>query len=312
MTQEQVSSQALACLEVWGGNGPVDRALCVPGLDVWVYAVPFENASAGGDVHFVSSCGSGRIARLVVADVSGHGATVAETARTLRSLIWRFMNHVDQRRLVMSMNQEFTRLADQGRFATAVVATYFSPTGALSLCNAGHPPPLLYSKAAKSWRYLEASAANNTGEGDNFPLGILSDGGYQQFDTALKAGDLLLCYTDSLVEAVCRDGSFLGAQRLAELVGTVETAEPAHLIHHLLAKMAVYGATLNDDVTLLLARCSGPAPGAGLLPRLAAQCKFLAQVLTLRRNIPWPELSVRNLGGSLIPALNHPRRKSQR
>jgi len=292
---------ALACLEVWGGNEPVDTAVRVPGLEVWVYSVPYQSAEAGGDVHFVSSCGTGRIARLVVADVSGHGAAVAETARTLRGLIKRFMNHIDQRRLMASMNQEFTRLAEQGRFATAVVTTYFSPTSELSVCNAGHPPPLVFAKAEKKWRYLEATGASQTGEGDNFPLGVMSDGGYHQFDTTLGAGDLLLCYTDSLIEAVCRDGSLLGAERLLDLVRSADPAEPGHMIHHLLAKMAVYGATFNDDVTLLLARCTGPARGAGLGSRLAAQFKFLAQVLTWRPNVPWPEMSIRNLGGLLPP-----------
>ena len=104
-TATSAPSQALACLEVWGGNEPVDTALRVPGLEVWVYAVPFENALAGGDVHFVSSCGSGRIARLMVADVAGHGSAVAETARTLRRLMRRFMNHIDQRKIVVSMNE---------------------------------------------------------------------------------------------------------------------------------------------------------------------------------------------------------------
>ena len=77
-------------------------SLRVPGLEVWVYAVPFANAAAGGDVHVVSSCGTGRIARLMVADVAGHGEEVAETARTLRGLIRRYMNHIDQRQFVAS------------------------------------------------------------------------------------------------------------------------------------------------------------------------------------------------------------------
>src|SRR5689334_15143244 len=127
--EQTADSQALACLEVWGGNEPVDTALLVPGLQVWVYAVPYANSAAGGDVHFVSSCGTGRIARLMVADVAGHGQQVAETARTLRSLIRRFMNHVDQRRFLAAMNEQFTQLVQVGRFATAVVVTYFSPTG---------------------------------------------------------------------------------------------------------------------------------------------------------------------------------------
>ncbi len=289
-------AEALACLEVWGGNEPVDTALRVPGLEVWVYAVPYANAAAGGDVHFVSSCGTGRIARLMVADVAGHGEEVAETARTLRGLIRRYMNHIDQRQFVRAMNGRFGELVKTGRFATAVVMTYFSPEAELSVCNAGHPHPLIYQQSNKTWRYLDVETGG--AEIENIPLGIMGDVVYEQFKVQLKPGDLVLCYTDSLMEAVCRDGSLLGTERLLEMVRTVAADEPTHVIHHLLAKMSVYGATFNDDVTLLLSRCNGCSRGAGFLGRLWAQIRFLGQVVTLRRNIPWPELTLRNLAGT--------------
>ena len=300
MTPPQIAPDpmTMACLEVWGGNEPVDTALRVPGLDVWVYAVPFGNSLAGGDVHFVSSCGTGRIARLMVADVSGHGAEVAGIARGLRNLIHRFMNHVDPRRFVRAMNRDFTQLSKIGRFATAVVMTYFSPTGEMSLCNAGHPPPLVYQRAKGQWRYVEG--VEDAREG-NLPLGISGDGTYGQFKLDLATGDLVLCYTDSLVEAVCRDGSLLGYARLLDLMRTISVDEPAHWIHHLLAKMAVVGATPNDDVTLLLTHCNGRSPGAGLGARLRALVKFVGQVLTVRRNIPWPEVSVKLIRGVVPP-----------
>ena len=299
--QTSESALALACLEVLGGNEPVDTALQVPGLDVWVYAVPFENAVAGGDVHFVSSCGTGRIARLMVADVAGHGAGVSETARTLRGLIRRYMNHIDQRRFVTAMNEAFTALVQTGRFATAVVTTYYSPTGELSVCNAGHPRPLVFTRATQSWRYLDAQAVQGA-EIENIPLGILGDAAYEQFKINLSKDDLVLFYTDSLVEAACRDGSLLGEERLLEVLQNITAGEPAHLIHHLLAKFSVFGATLNDDVTVLLMRCTGRSPGAGFFRRLGAQMKFLGQIATFQRHIPWPEWSKRNLLGALLPS----------
>ena len=278
----------------------------MPGLDVWVYAVPFENAAAGGDLHFVSSCGTGRIARLMVADVAGHGSEVADTARTLRSLIRRFMNHIDQRRFVASMNESFSGIVQTGRFATAVVMTYFSPSGELALCNAGHPRPLIYHKATNAWQYLDENTDMAGTAIENIPLGIMGDAAYEQFKVPLNKDDLILCYTDSLIESSCRDGTLLGEERLLELVRSVSAAEPTHVIHHLLAKMAVYGATLNDDVTLLLMRCAGRSRGAGFFKRLLGQLKFVGQVLTFQRNIPWPEWSVRNVGGAVVPALSRP------
>ena len=296
--QDAPDTMTMACLEVWGGNEPVDTALRVPGLEVWVYAVPFGNSQAGGDVHFVSSCGTGRIARLMVADVSGHGAEVAGIARSLRGLIHRFMNHVDQRRFIRAMNRDFIKLGKEGRFATAVVMTFFSPTSEMNFCNAGHPPPLVYQRTTGQWRYVEG--ADDVRDG-NLPLGITGDVTYGQFKVDLRPGDLVVCYTDSLVEAVCRDGSLLGYPRLLELVRTISADEPAHWIHHLLAKMAVLGATPNDDVTLLLTHCTGHSHGAGLLGRLRALLKFTGQVLTLRRNIPWPEVSAKTISGAVPP-----------
>src|SRR5687768_18611008 len=56
-----------------GGNQPADSGVVMAGLDAWVYCRPYHGAAAGGDVYYVSSCATGRITRLLVADVSGHG-----------------------------------------------------------------------------------------------------------------------------------------------------------------------------------------------------------------------------------------------
>ena len=76
--------QHMQCMEVWGGNQVVDSGVVMAGLDAWVYSKPFGGAEGGGDVYYVSSCATGRITRLLVADVSGHGSSVAQTAAGLR------------------------------------------------------------------------------------------------------------------------------------------------------------------------------------------------------------------------------------
>src|SRR5205809_1860362 len=127
--------QFMQCMEVWGGNTLVDNSVKMPGLDAWVYAKPYQNSDAGGDVHYVSSCATGRITRLLVADVSGHGAAVCDVAGQLRGLMRKHVNQIDPSRFVQSMNQQFATMAKAGCFATAVVTTFFAPTNELSLCN---------------------------------------------------------------------------------------------------------------------------------------------------------------------------------
>src|SRR5688572_27381025 len=198
----------MTCMEIWGGCDPADANVSIPGLDAWIYSRPFRDVApvpddqhaGGGDIYYLSSCATGRINRLLVADVSGHGQGVQQVAVSLRDLMRRFINYLDQSRFVLSMNDQFAAGAKAGTFATAVVTTFFSPTRTLSVCNAGHPPPLIWRKATREWSLLDVSR-----EGErvaNLPLGIMgmADDECREFDATLEVGDLVLVYTDSLIE----------------------------------------------------------------------------------------------------------------
>src|ERR1700683_1272913 len=147
-------AQHITFMEVGGRSRRTSSGGERGGLDVWVYSKPFGEAQRGGDVYYVSSCATGRIARLLLADVSGHGQSVASTAADLRTLMRRFVNRLDQKEFVRLLNEQFTALSRHGSFATAVVTTFFAPTGRLSVCNAGHPRSLLYSAADRTWSFL--------------------------------------------------------------------------------------------------------------------------------------------------------------
>ena len=146
--------QHMQCMEVWGGSQLTARGVAFGGLDAWVYSKPYGDAERGGDVYYASSCGTGRIARLLLADVAGHGTSVASTAADLRTLMRRFVNRLDQAEFVRLLNQQFTALGKTGAFATAVVATFFEPSRRMTVCNAGHPRPLLYRAAQQKWDFL--------------------------------------------------------------------------------------------------------------------------------------------------------------
>lgn len=101
----------------------------------------------GGDIYLLSSCSSGRITRLALADVRGHGETVLALAGSLRRLMRRHIDHINQDALVEAINREFAAMGDTSTFATGLVATFFLPTRTLSLTNARHPAPLLFRPA---------------------------------------------------------------------------------------------------------------------------------------------------------------------
>ena len=116
----------MQCMEVWGGNRPVDSGVIIFGVDAWVFSQPCENQAAGGDAHYLSTCCGGKVVRMVLADIAGHGAGVAETGANLRLLIRRFTNQQNQLNVVRSLNREFTAASRCGVFATAVVMTFES------------------------------------------------------------------------------------------------------------------------------------------------------------------------------------------
>src|SRR5580692_2675422 len=95
-------TQHMQCMEVWGGSQIASSGVELAGLDVWIYSKPFGQAQRGGDVYYVSSCASGRISRLLLADVSGHGKSVASTAADLRTLMRRFVNRLTTKNLYVS------------------------------------------------------------------------------------------------------------------------------------------------------------------------------------------------------------------
>src|SRR5688572_17415858 len=134
MDNQTAQAQTMQCMEIWGGNQFVDTSVAMPGLDAWVYSKPYgESDSGGGDVHYVSSCATGRITRLLVADVSGHGAQVCDVAGILRTLMRKYVNYIDQGEFVRSMNRQFVTMSAAACFATAIVTTFFAPTNSLSL-----------------------------------------------------------------------------------------------------------------------------------------------------------------------------------
>ena len=291
----------LRCMEVWGGNGAMQVPLDLPGLAGWAVSRPYHGDRAGGDVLFLSSCGTGRISRLVLADVSGHGEDVAALGKRLRAVMQRYINHIEPNKLARRLNRDMAELSgESGRFATALVMTYFSPDGRFTVCNAGHPPPLLYRHASQTWRAIEQPSAED--RVSNLPLGILEDSGYLGRKLTLRQGDLILSYTDCFTEAAHPENGMLMTDGLLDLVrelgpGPAEEAPPVFL-DTLLERLADRGYTTNDDLTMAAWRCTGPSFGRTNKQIFADTWRSIKATFG-RAPFPWPEFTRDNLGGAI-------------
>jgi phosphoserine phosphatase RsbU/P len=302
-------AQQMQCMEVWGGSQLTARGVELGGLDAWVYSKPFGKAQRGGDVYYASSCLTGRISRLLLADVSGHGNSVAVTAADLRTLMRRFVNRLDQTEFVRLLNQQFTALSEDGTFATAIVTTFFAPSRLLSVCNAGHPRPLLYRAAPQQWNLLGVEGPAGQRTPSNLPLGIIGMTEYEQFDIELESGDCFVSYSDALIESRDADGEMLGEAGLLRIMRLLGDIPAEKLTETLLGEIAErYPENLaEDDVTVVVARANGQEPRYSFSEKLLAQVQFVGSLFRAlnprAERPPLPDFTLPNVGGAIIPAL---------
>ncbi len=135
------------------------------------------------------------------------------------------------------------------RFTTAVLAEVDPARATLTYVNAGHNPPLL-RRAGGEIERLEAGG---------LPLGIDAGLRHESRTLTLGRGDLLVIYTDGIVEADNAAREEYGEARLVELVRAAATAGAGAVLERILASVAAFvgGAPQQDDITCVVVRYRG-------------------------------------------------------
>jgi len=252
---EEAQVQRLACLELRGGNQLADYSAELPGLAGWVWCRPLRPSPHGGDLYYLSVCSHGVIARVAVADVSGHGEVVSAAANRLRDALRKSVDEWDQSALIRQLNDNFLTSAERVQFATAFVASYYAETGEMLFTNAGHLPPLWYRAASREWSLLYDSTPLGKDIAD-LPLGLIAGTSYSQTAVQLERGDLLLLYTDGISESYDESGDQLGLDRLLAIARGLPTDSPAAAGQALLAAVHEFRGNVPaaDDETVVALR----------------------------------------------------------
>ncbi len=164
----------------------------VSGLDICVTYEPADvEQGLGGDWYDLMPLPGNRTF-LAVGDVIGHGMPAVEDMAQLRSA-GRALAHqgMAPAQLMAELNG-FTRDASHGKFATMAVAIYDRDEQSLCYSSAGHPPPLLRRSATGEVSRLE--------DAHGPVLGPLPGARFTDATVPVEPGDILLMYTDGLVE----------------------------------------------------------------------------------------------------------------
>ena len=213
-------------------DGPFD----LPGLRAVVRYLPAsQDSRVGGDWYITAEMPGGHVL-LAIGDVGGHGlAAAAGMARLRGALAGLAITGSSPERLVGWLNDLVHHVGPE--HTASVVAGYFDPpTRVLTWAQAGHPPPVLV-------RGQTAAALRQ-------PSGILlgaARSGYEAASLELFPGDLILLFSDGLIER--RRGSL--DEGLAALTAAAAgLTDPENMIS---AVLEALGSTDTEDDTCLVA-----------------------------------------------------------
>lgn len=257
------TATGLACGEIRGGTTPVYERVVLPGLRGVLYSRPCSGAS-GGDIHYLSVCGSGLISRICLADVAGHGETIAAVGTAMHAHLLRSVDTFDERKVLTRMDRGL-EAAGLEAMTTAALVTYYPPSRRLTVTYAGHPPGWLYRARQKTWGVLqEEPPPPQPHKFTNLPLGTGLSPVYTRHRFKVEPGDRLLLVTDGVIETTTPNDVPFDTAGVTALLNSDDCEALASRLLSALHAHADCGHLAHDDVTFLLAEIVDGPPGPAL------------------------------------------------
>jgi phosphoserine phosphatase RsbU/P len=234
----------------------------VPTLDVAHRVVSYDRA--GGDLIDFEATPKGNWG-FILADASGHGLAAAVVAAMLTAIVRAFPSVVQPGpesvcEALTFANAHLCEKRIERSFVTAVLGVYVPARRELHFSRAGHPLPMLKRKG-RPWEELK--------EAGGLPMGIMDGTRYESAKIGLGVGDVLLLYSDGIIEAGDGTGEQFGTERLgAALTAAVDRdgvggeggggggADAQSILEEIEAAVLMFsrGTAAGDDRTLLVLR----------------------------------------------------------
>lgn len=217
----------------------------VDGYEVFGGNIPSRGVS--GDYYRIGVRDEGREIVLGVADVCGKGMGASLIAATLEA-VWSLVidEGASPAEVFGRANSFLYQRTPPDKFATAFLAVVDVERGLMRYVNGAHNPPLLI-RANGEYQELRATG---------FAQAMVPDAEYEEPTLQLEPGDLLVCFTDGIVEAANPDDEQFGDDRLVEVCLTNMDGTTAELDQALRRAMKNFtqGVPYLDDRTLVLLR----------------------------------------------------------
>jgi serine phosphatase RsbU (regulator of sigma subunit) len=220
----------------------------LPDTPGWQLSATWRPArETSGDFYDFIDFNDGRLG-VILADVTDKGMGAALYMALSRTLLRTYADeHPDRPGLVMrAANQRMLADTHGGLFTTLFYGLLDTQSGVLTYCNAGHPPPYRLSTN----QHQKPEALHRTG----MPLGISPEATWSEGQIQLVPGDLLLLYTDGLIETHNSDNELFGDNRMLEISTSLKHRSARHVQDALVSEVRAFTGNEQqfDDLTLVL------------------------------------------------------------
>jgi sigma-B regulation protein RsbU (phosphoserine phosphatase) len=209
-----------------------------------------------GDYFDFLPVGSRRMG-LILGDISGKGISaallMAAIQSSLHALYYDFnystasngVPALSPAEVVERLNRQVYDSTPVEKYATFFFSIYDEATRQLTYTNAGHPPPFLF-RGHELLRLEEGGTV----------VGLFKTMAYRQGIVTLHPGDVLLAFTDGMVEPENSFGEEFGEQRLIEAARRGLQSPPDILLDEIYRAVAEWTGSpeLQDDMTMIYAR----------------------------------------------------------
>ena len=203
----------------------------------------------GGDCYAFMPLAHERLA-LVVGDASGKGVAaalmIASVQSSLRTAALFTGENLATLLGIVNLQSYGSSLAD--RYATIFYGVFDRATRTLRYVNAGHTPPIV----------LRHDGSIDTLETGGAPVGMFPDSSYEEGVAQLDTGDVVITYTDGVIEAANQSGEEWAVQGLLKATAgwaRQGTRNAEHLVRSIFNSMDDFSRGYQtDDATLAVLR----------------------------------------------------------
>lgn len=187
--------------------------------------------------------------RFLIADVSGKSLPAALFMAASSSILRTFgQMDLSIDKILYDANKLIFRDSRSGMFVTVFLTSYNPDTGQAYYTSAGHNDQILYKASENEVTLLSAKGA---------PLGVVGSdlhGPFSIENTTLAVDDILVLYTDGIVEAIDSDDEQFGMDRFIEFIKTNKNLHPQEIAEKIYDTVTEFAGNQPqfDDFTLIV------------------------------------------------------------